>query len=185
MMRKLSIKFSCDAILLAATLIICSDYELIIPWIMAVFIHEAGHVFAIILLGGTIDALTVNAGGLKISYNSKILSYKHALICAITGPALGLVSAFAASHLGFTVYAGISLCINIFNLIPVRPLDGGKILLNLTSIIFDRPEKIIVAIELIFLTALFGASLWLLMTTGAGVLFFITCVLTFYYCKER
>ena len=134
----LNIEFTYDAIVFIVILIIFANNALILPLLLAVCIHEAGHIIAIFMLGGTIHSLTVNAGGLKISYTSDSLSYKKDLICAFAGPAFGMLSAFVASRLGFNVYAGISLCINTFNLYPVRPLDGGRILHNLCMLFFKH-----------------------------------------------
>ena len=182
----LNIKFTYDAIVFIVILIIFANNALILPLLLAACIHEAGHIIAIFMLGGTIHSLTVNAGGLKISYISDSLSYKNDLICAFAGPALGMLSAFVASRLGFNVYAGISLCINTFNLYPVRPLDGGRILHNLCMLFFKHDAyKLISIIEVLFLALLFCAAVCLFIFTKSLVLFFITCVLTFYYCKER
>lgn len=116
------------------------------------FLHELGHLFAGVVLGFKPHSLSVNPLGLAINfkikaddYNKKIkqgniLALKK-LIIAFAGPAVNfiLVFLFLALDLEFLdykkeffVYA--NLLIGLFNLIPIYPLDGGRILKNLLHI---------------------------------------------------
>ena len=187
MVRKyLNIKISDSAFIYTALIIMCIDLELIIPLFFAVFIHEAGHILAIKIFGGKVSGITVCAGGLKIAYNSTSFTYFQDIICAFSGPMFGVISALAASYLGLTIFSGISLCINVFNLLPIRPLDGGNIFRNIFMIIFDdRTEIYLNIIEKITLTLLFSVSSYVLIAYHKFSLLFITVVLTFCYCKER
>ena len=187
MMQKLNLNFSYSVVIFVALMIIGNYENLLVPLALAIVIHELGHVAAIILLGGTISSLTFNAGGLNISYNSNSFTYMQDVICALFGPLFGIFAAVIASNLGYKVFGGISLSISVFNLIPVRPLDGGRILWSIiTAFDFCNAERIVCFIEVALITIFLIFSLYVVITTcGNLTLLFVALVLTFYYCKER
>ena len=186
-LKKIKIDFTYGAVILAATMIIGGYSDMIIPLFTAAAIHELGHISAIIIMGGEISMLTVNAGGLKIDYNSTKFTYLQDIICAASGPLMGLIAAKLASLLGFTVLSGISFVISIFNLLPVRPLDGGKILYNTYLLLFEsRAEHLTVITEVATLTLLWIISAASAIYSKGNIsMCCIALVLTFYYCKDR
>ena len=69
-------------------------------------------------------------------------------IVAFAGPLSNFILAFLLSlfHSSFATYIGnISLFLGIFNLLPIPPLDGSKILLNLLPV--DQAAKIEASFE--------------------------------------
>lgn len=120
--------------------------------------HELGHMLAGILLGFKPSVLEIMPFGLSIGfegkadyYNKKIrngtlLNIKK-MIIAMSGPFVNLIFIliFITSSISFLgmkteliVYANI--IIGIFNLIPIYPLDGGRIAKNILNIIYGRKE---------------------------------------------
>jgi len=116
-------------------------------------IHELGHMFIGMLLGFKPTKLEIMPYGLSVGfevkcddYNKKIkngnmLSIKK-LIIALAGPVTNLVVTiifllFNISFFGIEreliIYSNI--LIGIFNLIPIYPLDGGRIIKNILHII--------------------------------------------------
>lgn len=181
---KISISFGVTVI--AAIVIFCGSYDLVLPMLSAAAIHEAGHIIAILLQGGNISNFTVNAGGLKISYDSYRFTYAQDLICALSGPVVGIIAAVLGANIGLPVFAGISLCLSVFNLLPIRPLDGGKIVWSFFMMLsVKNSDKLMTIIEIIFLAILNVISLYIFAISGSFNLTLLTAVLTFYYCKER
>lgn len=109
-------------------------------------LHECGHLIAGLIMGFKPEKINVMPIGLAISfkipienYNKKIeksniLSIKK-IIIALAGPIINILIAllFICMNLGFTdvqrlniIYANVIIC--IFNLLPIYPLDGGRIL---------------------------------------------------------
>lgn len=120
--------------------------------------HELGHMLAGILLGFKPSVLEIMPFGLSIGfegkadyYNKKIrngtlLNIKK-MIIAMSGPFVNLIFIliFITSSISFLgmkteliVYANI--IIGIFNLIPIYPLDGGRITKNILNIVYGRKE---------------------------------------------
>ena len=182
----MNIKFSPWCSLFPAVLIIGGYSKMLVPLILSVLVHEAGHYFTVRYFHGEISSLSFNAGGLKLEYNSSKFSYIQDIVCSLSGPAAGLFSSIIASILNFELFCGISIVISAFNLIPVRPLDGGKILYSMTSLIFDEKSHIICRfIEITVLIILSALAVYVFIFTSGNIsLLLITCVLIFYYCKE-
>ena len=116
------------------------------------FLHELGHLFAGIVLGFKPKSLRINPLGLSISfwikaedynkrlYKGNLLAVKKLLI-AIAGPMVNfiLVLFFSMFDIDFfnidqelLIYSNI--LIGLFNLIPIYPLDGGRIIKNILYI---------------------------------------------------
>lgn len=80
-------------------------------------------------------------------YNFKNPRHDETIV-AFAGPLSNFILAFLLSlfHSSFTTYVGnISLFLGIFNLLPIPPLDGSKILLNLLPV--DEAAKIEASFE--------------------------------------
>lgn len=186
MLKNSRIDFTFGCTVIPSIMILFGYTEILLPLILAVIIHEAGHYLAVTAMGGSIENITFNAGGLKMLYNSGSFTYMQDTLCVLAGPFAGIIAAYITSHCGFLVFSGINLSISLFNLLPIRPLDGGKILFNLFSIFFDfRAVYIIRYIEALFLILLTVLSVYVyVITNGNAALCLLTTVLFFYYCKE-
>lgn len=97
--------------------------------------HEAGHWLAVRLCGGRVLQLRLDLTGLCMETTPLAAPGREAL-CAAAGPAAGLLWTCAARALGGPFLlrsAEVSLLLTAFNLLPALPLDGGRILLDLTG----------------------------------------------------
>jgi len=135
---------------------------LILPlnWLLAAMlaatVHECCHLLFLLLLGGEPGLLHISTTGAKLDVGE--LSYFQELICAAAGPAGSLSLLFLAQ-----VYPQLSVCgliQGLFNLIPVYPLDGGRILRCVISLLAptEWSGKLCSFIQYLFLglmTALF------------------------------
>ena len=100
----------------------------VILW--AALLHEAGHWLALRAAGAEILSLRVGILGMVMETDSRRLSYGRELAVLLAGPGVNLLSACLLVWLaeGGEAAAGAHLVLGAFNLLPVRPLDGGRAL---------------------------------------------------------
>ena len=98
----------------------------------AIFFHELGHCVAVRLCGGRIVSLQLDTAGLILTASP--LSPTESLIASLSGPCLGFLWAAAAGRLRGAYWqqsAQIAWWLNLINVLPALPLDGGQILYEL------------------------------------------------------
>lgn len=94
----------------------------------AAVVHEAGHWLMLRLLGARILGLQIGILGAVMETDGRRLSYGRELLCVLAGPASNLLGAFILTAVHMEVMAGAHFVLGICNLLPVRPLDGGRAL---------------------------------------------------------
>ena len=130
------------------------------PFLVSIFLHEAGHLAALFLCGAEIRGLRLEAPGASIETGS--LPCGKELAAAAAGPAVNLLL-FSLTLRKNPPFAMVNLCLLIFNLLPFYPLDGGRMLRALLSAFFsDRAvyltEQVIGGI---FFFSLLGGAVYL------------------------
>lgn len=158
-------------------------------------LHELGHMIAGILLGFKPRSLEIMPFGLAVSFESKIEDCNKKIIKAnmqtvkkIAVAASGVItnlifilvfSVFDISVFGIErqliLYANILIA--IFNLIPIYPLDGGRIIDSLLHIMYGKKEasrytNMISNITITILTAI--TSIAILYFKNIAILFILT-----------
>ena len=165
-MRRGKLDVSCGFIILISVLYYF-DTQNLLPWlILAALLHESGHYISIRAAGGRISGLRLTAVGAVMELeNSGSLSYGKEIAASLAGPAAGICSAVLASALGklldcgsLYAFSGISLALSLFNLLPLRQLDGGKALCLFISYLIGPQEAEAVCVRI---TYVFGAALCL------------------------
>lgn len=116
-------------------------YALIYPWsfaigiVVMIFIHEMGHVLAAKRKGIPVSAPAfIPFLGALITMKKQPLNAQTEAYLAFGGPLLGTVGALGALALGVMLdspailsVAQVGFFLNLINLIPIHPLDGGRI----------------------------------------------------------
>lgn len=117
-------------------------------------IHEFGHLFAGLLMGMKPEKLEIMPFGVSISfkinvddYNTKIkkgnvLEIKKIFV-ALAGPITNFIIILITCNLNIEIIKGLMIIytnflIMIFNLLPIYPLDGGRILKGILHICFGK-----------------------------------------------
>ncbi|MGA8943383.1 MAG: site-2 protease family protein [Thermoactinomyces sp.] len=121
-------------------------YALLFPFhfavglVIMIFIHEMGHVLAARIKGLPVSAPAfIPFLGALITMKKQPSDAATEAFVALGGPLLGTIGATATYGLGvwfdqeiFVMIAYLGLFINLFNLIPIHPLDGGRIVVAIT-----------------------------------------------------
>ena len=147
--------------MLIALCIILDESSFALMLLMAVIIHELGHLLFLKIFRYEIMQLSLSAFGLEIDYRG-CLEGVEGLISIAAGPIFGLVYGLGSQMAGkefWRMSGGISLALSMFNLIPVLPLDGGRMLLIIAG---ERGRDISRGISLV----LFAAAAILSITKG-------------------
>lgn len=141
------------------------------------FIHELTHLLAGILLKMKVKRISIMPLGFSVefavseeNYNKKILKSNileiKRIVIAIAGPLINLIICLVASNLNIQyelknmiIYS--NFLIAIFNLLPIYPLDGGRIIKSILCIYIGRKNAIIISnkisnITLFLITFLFS-----------------------------
>ena len=122
------IRISPGVCLLVGWFAAINGWQLLAAVLGAAAIHEAGHYAALRLLGTRILGLRIGLLGAVLETDSTALSYGGELAAVLAGPVANLLSAVVLTALGLEMAAGAHLVLGAFNLLPVRPLDGGRAL---------------------------------------------------------
>lgn len=140
----MKLKIEPEAALAASLIYFFSDWSELTAMAAAIAIHELGHLAALKLLGHDVRTLKAELGGMCISYYGDGEPMAD-IIAAAAGPLAGGIYALAASHAfiatgesWLAVSGGISLVLSGFNLLPVMPLDGGRILSAVFALLFGE-----------------------------------------------
>lgn len=104
----------------------------ILYFFIAAGIHEAAHLLIMCLLKSKPKEILLVPGGINIVGNGLISSFDD-LIILLSGPISNLICYFLFSG----VFSSASLLLFIYNILPVKGLDGGSILQILLSFIFS------------------------------------------------
>lgn len=126
MIKRLPIEFSispCSCIL-GALMVLCLPFELLLAAVAAAVVHEVCHLLA--LLSCRVSILQIKVGISGAVIRTTPLPPVQELLCAFAGPAGSLMCLCFAQQLPLLALCGFVQ--GLYNLLPVYPLDGGRIL---------------------------------------------------------
>lgn len=137
----------------------------LLPWaLLACAVHELGHAAAAAALKGRLQRLSLSVVGAEMSFAyPRTLSYWEESLVLLAGPVANLLTGAAAYGMKAYLLAILSLGIGGFNLLPILPLDGGRVMQNLLALWLEPPwpERV--------LTVTAGGIVGILVGVGAVV----------------
>ena len=149
------------------------------PFLLSVVAHEFGHLMVLKLLGVHINKLCFGVAGAIICTNP--LPYRQELLAAAAGPSVNLLLLALFIHQA-PVLSFVNLCLLFYNLLPFYPLDGGRILRALLSLMLSERtasllERTIASLCVLFLiciacylTCVYHVGLWPVLICGVLLL---------------
>jgi len=117
-------------------------------------IHELGHLVTGIALGFKPNKIELNPFGLSIGFKLKLKDYnkkikranvieEKKIIIAMAGPLVNILIMFIINKLNINIYEKTmimysNLLLFLFNILPILPLDGGRILKGILHIYIGK-----------------------------------------------
>lgn len=167
------LQISAEFLLLILWFAYLNGWALLSMILAAAVIHELGHLGMLRFFGARILSLRIGILGAVLETDCRNLSYGGELVSVLAGPAVNLLCACLLARFapGQETFIGIHLVLGGFNLLPIRPLDGGRGLELLVTWLFgpfagEAVARWVSAAAALLLATVLG---WLMWTTGGSL----------------
>jgi len=138
--------------------IITGHFKDFILFTIIILFHELGHIITGIYFKWNIEKILVLPFGAITIFNTNINKpFKEELIVSIMGFIFQFILYFVLKPLNINNLSVLNYSIFLFNILPIYPLDGSKILNCILNLIFPfkLSNKILIIISFIFLLSFF------------------------------
>ena len=151
----MSIKINLNIFLFAILFFITNQFEVYALVMLFALLHELGHLLCGIILKFEVESLKIMPMGFSLEFKTKIEDYNKKILKSniltlkkilinIAGPLVNIIIIIIAYMYNLNeniIYS--NLIILFINLIPIYPLDGGRILKNLLKLIVGNKKAYI------------------------------------------
>lgn len=134
-------------VLLLSLLLFFDEGGVLAAAVPAVSVHELCHAAAMRLYGAYPTRLHASLSGFALDYAGSV-SRRALALTALAGPLGGLLFALLCALSGralnseyLYVCAGLGVVLNLFNLLPALPLDGGVLLQSILESCLGAPRS--------------------------------------------
>lgn len=134
---RIDLQISAWAYIMGAAGILILPLDVVTAVVCAAAIHEIAHILILRIYRVPFCRITVGLCGARIQ--ARDMSAMEEMLCAAAGPA-GSLSLLVLSDI-FPLLALAGLIHGIFNLIPIYPMDGGRVLRAGLCLLFPRKGK--------------------------------------------
>lgn len=166
-------------------------------------VHELGHLLAGLLMGMKPEKIEIMPFGVSISFKINVKEYNKKIkkgnileikkiIVALAGPITNFIIILITYNLNLELIKSMliiytNFLIMMFNLLPIYPLDGGRILKGVLHIIFGKrkTEKYINIISKIVVIIIIAISSILILYIQNISIFLIDIYLLYLVLKEE
>ena len=181
----MKIKLNLNIVLLLILFILTNQIDIYALVMVFALIHEVAHLICGVALGFKPDVFRIMPLGFSIEfetmvedYNKKILKSNilaiKKIVIALSGPLINLFIALIGILVNLNINIVYSnLLIFLFNLIPIYPLDGGRILKNILKIFYGNRKAndyINIIMNILFITLTMMSSILILIYKNISIL---------------
>ena len=185
--QKMELGISFFSLLMLLSLILTRSYLSLVA-LVAAALHECGHILAAKLCRIPLVQMKLGIFGATLQTDRSLCSYGKEIILAAAGPLTNLLCfalcrAADAKSEAAELFALASLVLAILNLLPIRELDGGRIVYCALASTFSPSlaSRVVSAFSFGIIFSLWALSVYLILRLGASLsLFIFSC---FLFCK--
>ena len=171
----LQLHISTGAFLLLAGLLLLLPLQWVVAMIIAAVVHEISHVLAVFITGGKIRKIYIGGRGVVMETHS--MSAIREIICALAGPIGSFLLLAVAPRFPRTAVCGIVH--GLYNLLPLFPMDGGRVLWCMFFAFFRPPlaQKLLAWIQLVVVAVISVGCMVLSLKVGMLPILFAILIL--------
>ncbi len=187
--KKVEIFISEYFVLFLTALLLFDNTGLCVYALAACGVHEIGHIIALFLLRINKYRIEFRMFGIKIIKKETDGNFKEELFFSAMGPCFNMIT--AAVWLLITnkpdYFFYMNIAVMLFNILPIYPLDGYRIIENSSNILFKRKsaEVICKSFSVAFIAVLLILSVHILFYYKNPTLLITTIYLTFAFFRKR
>lgn len=188
----MQIKIDLKILILVLIFLLTSQFRIYILLMIFACLHELGHLIIGLILGFKPTIFEIKPIGFSVSFNNPVKDYNKKIlksnvlelkkiIIYLCGPIVNFLFAIIFLYINIEenlkielIY--INLILAIVNMIPIYPLDGGRILKSMICIFYGLKKSYIYIEKISNITLillLFVSSLLILYVKNLGMLFVI------------
>lgn len=188
----MKIEINLKIILVLILFLVLNNIDTYIIFLIFVLMHEIAHLTVGVLIGGRPKKMNLNPLGVSLefySYGKRNGIYK--ILFFLAGPLSNLIIALMfiyidKEHYSKIIYTNLAIC--FFNLIPILPLDGGKILKEILRLFvgIEASNKLTLAFSKTCLFIIsFGYAIMIVEIKNIYLLILIAYLWYLYFIEEK